>query len=226
MTPALAHRIALLVSSLAAHACFDVTKVPLPPLIIDDFDDGDHEPRTPRFREWTCRTVNNAADDAGAALDPDAGVPDLTCEVGPVGDHTFAMTLPFVIDDPPDGERQLAGAEIVTRASSSSVDLGAFRQLVLSAILESGNAGLPSGTQLRVEIGCVVAGMTRTLAQIVPDLAIDADWKSFSLELASFAPAQPGCLDQVDALHFSVRPGLPDGDSTRGALHVDNIYLQ
>jgi hypothetical protein len=226
MTRALPHRVALLVWSLAASTCFDVTKVPLPPLSIDDFDDGDLEPRTDRFGRWSCRTFSNTADDAGTPPDPDGGAPNVQCRVGPVGNnHPFAMSLRFTLDDPADGERQLGGAELATQSSQTSVDFGAFRQLVLSATLESGSPALPTGTQLRVEIGCALAGMPRTLEHTVP-IVIGADWENFPLDLANFAPAQPGCLRQVDALRVSVRPGLPDGQSTRGALHVDNIYLQ
>jgi hypothetical protein len=226
MISALPRRAAWLVWSLAAGACYDVTKVPLPPLIVDNFDDGDDKPRTDRFLPWTCRTVRNSTDGPGAPPGADGGAPDLQCQVGPVGTHEFAITLPFVVDDPPDGQRQLGGAEIATQASQPGADFGAFRQLVLSAILESGTPGLPAGTQLRVEIRCALGGTTRTLDQVVPGLAIDADWQNFPLDLANFAPPLPGCLDQVESLHFSVRPGLPDGQSARGALHLDNIYLQ
>jgi hypothetical protein len=225
MNSALPSRVALL-ASLAAAACFDVTKVSLPPLTIDDFEDGDDEPSTDRFQRWTCRAFSSPGDDAGATTEPDGGAPGVACVVQAVGDHPHAMTVHFAVDDPPDGVRQLGGAELATNTAMTGIDLGRFKQLVLSAILESGTSALPPGTQLRVEIGCALPAMTRTLEQIVPGLVIGSDWATFRLDLANFAPLEPACLGQANALRVSVRPGLPDGQSTRGALHVDNVYLQ
>jgi hypothetical protein len=225
MTFALPSRAVLLACSLAAAACFDVTKVQLPPFTIDDFEDGDLRPRTDRFGDWSCRTFTDAGDDAGTPADPDGG-PSVDCTVGAVGNHPFAITMPFAVQDPSDGQRQLGGAELATRATRTSVDLGRFTRLVLSAILESGTSPLPAGTQLRVEIGCPPSGTPTALEYNVPDLVIGSDWATFRLDLANFAPPAPACLREATAIRISVRPGLPDGEATSGALHLDNLYLQ
>jgi hypothetical protein len=217
--------LALMALSLAFHGCFDVRKVPLPRFVIDDFEDADFRPKPDAFDDWACRAFTTPLD-GGATGDPDAGAPGVDCVVESVGEHARAMTMRFDLEDPADGAQQFGGAVLFTTAAGATkLDLGAFKELVLSAVLESGSRALPPGTQLRVEIGCTLLGRPVTIAMGVPNLAIGSDWETFALSLAQFAPAEPSCLNQVDALRISVRPGLADGTSTRSALHVDDIYL-
>ncbi len=212
--------------SLVVGGCFDVTKVPLPPFVIDDFEDGDDlHPKAKDFDDWACRAFTTPLDD-GVAGEPAAGAPGVDCVVEQVGGQARAMTMRFELDDPMDGTQQFGGAVLATRTSGATkLDLNPFKELVLSAILEAGNPALPPGTQLRAEIGCTLSGKPVTLQRVIPDIAIGADWKTFKLSLADIAFAEPSCLRQVDALRISVRPGLADGVSTHSALHVDDVFL-
>ena len=213
-----------LTASVWAAGCFDVEKFPLPPLVIDDFEDGDDlRPKTDELGDWTCRGFTSPATDAGAS--GDAG--EVSCVVEAVGlEHQRAMTMRFEVVDPPDGTKQFGRAVLATEiVPGGNIDFTRFKELVLSATLELGDPPLPAATQLAIEIGCTLAGEPFTVEKVVGPLVIGSDWTTFRLALADFAPAEPGCLREPRAFRISVRPSLLDGDSARSALHVDNIFL-
>ena len=220
----------------ALPACFDVQHVDPGPFYIDSFEQA--VPRAPNFGPGRCDTFMSPAADGGVSPDGDDGTDDavqhVSCAVQqPVGDHPKALTAQFDLHDPFDMTKQTVGVVVSTDVTSSSgdgsgtVDLSGFQRLVFSAILESGTAPLPSGTQLIVEIGCrpLLLGVP-VVSQAVANLNIDSDWAQFPLALDDFLPSGRACLLQANSLRFSVRPGLMDGKSARGTLSIDDVYLR
>jgi hypothetical protein len=219
-------RLAFLVTAtLAFSGCFSVDKVDPGAYYLDTFEDENLTPRAPGFELWDCRTFVAGAPDGGAPAGLDDGT-GATCTVQPVGDHPAALATQFVLHEPMDQVKETVGAEVSTHTTDGhTADLSGFRLMVFSALLDSGNPPLPANTRLAVEIGCRSARGGGAISQPVSNVDIGGDWFTFSLALADFLPPDPSCLQQVEAIRISVRPGLMDGLSAAGTLDLDDIYF-
>ena len=227
-SPALTLR-ACVLAALAAPGCFDVHLVDPGPAVIDDFDDGDLASALPHFHAWESYSFS--------PNNPDSH--DLGLVAGTTN-NPFALYLDFRVDDPPDGTQQDGGAALMIR-SDVPWDITSYRALVFSAKLESGNPALPSNALLYIELGCATAvaedGSRRGDMYVVASVNHTAAWQEFRISLVNFAtaswlgsiwvaggPAQ--CLQRVDSIRFSVDAHLSDGQSGRGVLTIDNIYVE
>jgi len=219
----------LVVTALAAPACFDVHTVQPPIFPIDDFDDGDLRPLAPNFAEWICYIFNADRDGAACTLDHDEG------------DHSpFSLSLSFTVHDPANATQQDGGAGLATYASQPE-DLTRFLGLNFHIRLDSGVPALPVDTVVDVEIGCQTAkpapgSSTMHNLYVLQSGRYTEAWQTIDLALAEFAPPSeptmaidggaPACLRLADGIRFAVHPGLHDGDSAQGILHVDDIYFE
>lgn len=238
-------RALVLGAPIVATACFDLAKVDPGTRFVADFNgDGGLASTWTRFGSWSCHTFTNGvpgADaggsggaDAGPAADAGAGPPE-TCQVSlePGDEDQHALRTDFKLGDAADGVRQFPGVEVVSgTAKGATVDLTGFKELVFGAILESAAAplALPSGTLFKVEIGCKAIRYDPLATETIAGLNLGAPWVTFRAGFDMFNQTQTklgsACLSQVDSIHFAVEPGLADGASTAGTLHIDNITLQ
>jgi hypothetical protein len=219
----------LLVSALAAPACFDVHTVQPPIFVIDDFDDGDLQPSAANFGPWICYVFHaDPNDGSGCTRDLDEG-----------DQSPFSLSLSFTVNDPVDGAQQDGGGGLATYASQPE-DLTRFLGINFHVKLDSGTPPLPVDTVVDVEIGCQTASpesgssMLHNLYVLQSGRYNDA-WQTIDLALADFVlPSDPtmainggtpACLRLADGVRFAVHPGLRDGDSAQGFLHVDDIYF-
>jgi hypothetical protein len=219
--------VALLLVALGAAGCFDVHAVDPGPFVIDDFDDGDFAPADPNFQPWICYGFN-----------PDRGQ-GYSCDHEPGYQSDFALFLEFAVDDPPDETQQHSGVSLATFANAPQ-DFSQFSEIVFSARLESGNPPLPSDALLYIELGCSTAhtedGSQPGDLYIVQGADYKSYWQTLRLTLTSFGspPWQAthiqggpaACLQRVDSFRFTIDAQLPDGQSGKGILHVDNITLR
>jgi hypothetical protein len=236
---------ALVLLTVILPACLDLQKVDPGGRVIDNFEDGGL-PTWNRFAAWQCHTfVRDAGQDAahggqdgGQPADAD-GDPGGACQLNPEtpgADDLRALRADFQLSDPPDQSRQFPGMEVVARTTSGTVDFTGFAGFVFHAYLDSAPASqspLPTGTQFLVQLGCSTVKDNPAASQMVGiAVAPGASWTTFPLMLDAFlltateSTHNQGCLRLVDSIHFTIHPGLLDGASTAGTLHLDNISLQ
>jgi hypothetical protein len=222
-------------------ACFDLQKVDPGQRVIADFEndggDGGLTAAWNRFGPVNCGTFMGSdqnlgqAGTAGTQADPDGSV---TCTTERPGDgDNVALKAVFELNQPL-GSNQPAGAAVVIRATpGSTVDLTAFQEIWFDAFLESAQQPLqlPSTTILEVELGCSTNISDRLASQSYGELG--NSWPPNPLHLpldnsfrVTLTPHSQNCLDRVDSIHFTILPGLADGTSAGGTLHLDNITLQ
>jgi hypothetical protein len=216
-----------LAAAAAGSGCFDVHMVGAGVLVVDDFDHADFQPTDPAFQRWVCFAYNPPQSD-GYTCGHDAG-----------DGSNYSLFLDATVDDPPDGQEQNGGAGVGTYGTTPQ-DFSQFSELVFDVELESGSPPLPSFAQLQVQLGCATAlasdGATHGDLMVVQDAPYGRSWQTDTLELDNFsAPTwlgyQPAggvaaCLGRVDSLQFAVTPQLPDGQSARFTLHIDDILLR
>jgi hypothetical protein len=226
----IARAAATLVCALAAVAtsgCFDVRLVDPGPVVIDDFDDGNLASALPNFDAWDSYSFN--------PNDQDSHERGLVAETN----SPFALYLDFSVDDPPDGEQQNGGAALISK-SEVPWDVTSYRALVFSAKLESGTPPIPTNALLYVELGCKTAvaedGSRPGIFYVVASVNHTSTWREHRIEIHNFntpswdgtwvagGPAQ--CLRRIDSIRFSVDAYLRDGESGRGVLTIDNIYVE
>jgi len=219
----------LVVTAMAAPACFDVHTVQPPTFVIDDFDDGDLQPSAANFAAWICYIFHTDPNGAGCTRDRDEG------------DHSpYSLSLSFTVHDPADGTQQDVGAGLATYASQPE-DLRRFLGLNFHIRLDSVMSPLPVDTVVDVEIGCQTAtpapgSSTLHNLYVLQSGRYTEAWQTIDLALADFVPppeptmaiagGAPACLQLADGIRFAVHPGLHDGDSAQGILHVDDIYFE
>jgi len=223
-------------------ACFDLQKVDPGPRVVADFenDENDGGPTAAwnRFGPVNCGTfmgsdqhLGQDAGTAGTQADPDGSV---TCTTERPGDgDKVALKAVFELNQPL-GSNQPAGAAVVMRATpGSTVDVTAFQEIWFDAYLESAQQPLqlPPTTMLEVELGCSTNISDPLASQPSGDLG--NIWPMHPLHLpldnsfrVTLTPHSQNCLDRVDSIHFTILPGLADGMSAGGTLHLDNITLQ
>jgi hypothetical protein len=218
-----------LLLALGVSACFDPQKVDPGPRVVDDCEDGDLQPSWSTFPQWKADSFTGDRPPTGP-VDGGAvgGTGSLALEPGDGDQHALAAT--FELADMPDGVRQRPGAEVVTRMMGGTVDLTGFTQLVFDAFLEATPA-LPSANPLVVDLGCASFSQDPLASQAVMNVDLTSGyWVPFRLALADFQQQNTthnqACLAQIDSLHFTILPGLADGQAASVTLHLDNIKLQ
>jgi hypothetical protein len=222
--------VALMAAAFAMAGCFDVHDVDPGFRLIDNFDDG-YFPSNPSFTPWMCYAFNPVTNQNFSCAQ-DADTPDGN------GD---SLRLDVTVDDAPDGSLQYGGAALVTyTARGIREDFTTFTTLVFDAELQSGTPPLASDAKMSVQLGCSTAQLTDgsvpgdlDVKQGVPYSSI---WQRRSAALANFGGESSGtrkikggaaaCLRLVDSIHFQIEAHLPDGQSGKGTLKIDNIYLQ
>jgi hypothetical protein len=228
MAPAAATLVVCALAGFAAPGCFDVHLVDPGPLVIDDFDDGDLASPLPGFNDWHSYSYNPS--------NPDGHHVGL---VAGTTNNPFAVYMDFSVHDPLDGTEQDGGAVLVTE-SSIPWDVNAYRRLVFSAKLTSGTPALPSNALLYVELGCATAvaedGSRPGSFYVVASVNHTNAWQEYRIEIVNFGqPSWLGvwvaggpapCRQRVDSIRFSVDAKLGDGQSGRGVLTIDNIYVE
>jgi hypothetical protein len=216
-----------LVSAAAGSGCFDVHMAGAGTLVVDDFDHDDFQPTDPAFDRWVCFAFNPAKSD-GYSCGHDAGYAS-----------RYSLFLDATVDDPADGQQQNGGAGFGTYGTTPQ-DLSQFRELVVDVALASGNPPLPSGAQLQIQLDCGTAlandGATHGDLTVVQDASYTSNWQKDTLDLANFSSPswlryQPAggvtaCLQRVDGIQFIVAAQVPDGQSARFRLNVDDILFR
>lgn len=229
-----AHAIAIALVVIAGAGCVEVDKIPPGPLTVDDFEDGDTMPFSPRFGPWRCAIFLGAS----AQEDPDGGTPlDGSADAGPPsspvackamfeGDrpNSRALAAELYIQDPSDGNRDRSGLEVFTSATGRPIDMSGFQRIRFSALIDANPATFPV-PMVEVELRCGEAFLSYGFT-----LPVGADWARPPAPLADFtsslAPRNPSCIREVDGIRFTVRPGLPDGETVQGTFWIDSVYLE
>ena len=208
--------------------CFDVREVPValddetrpPPLLIDDFEDGDPRPSAESIEPWRCSTYN-----------PGPGLQPVAC--GPAAEgyrSDRGYSLWFELSDSPDGVNDFPVAELFA-PTSVPVDISLYAELRFSARYSAGDVPLPAAAYLQVSFSCFDDDEDpQSLDNAVP---LSTSWQSQRLPLANFA--QPDwqtnrmdaavCAARVSALSFDIA-GFSDGQAATGTLLVDDVYLR
>jgi hypothetical protein len=223
-------------AALVATGCFDVQRVETGPLIIDDFEDGNASPREPTFEPWGCQKFSPSTVDG------------YECKLDGPGYHqsAHALYVDATIEDEAGGTEKQGGASLETLATAT-MNFGRFSRLVFAAKLESISLPPQSTPTFEVQIGCNLAELTegeRPDAVYVRSHAeiLVGDWQPVTVELGDLDPTlvfppsvekpaqlkerSPGCLKVVDRITFAVVAGLPDGQSGRFILHIDDVELE
>lgn len=220
--------IACALAAFAVPGCFDVKQVDPGPVVIDDFDDGDLASALPNFDAWDSYSFN--------PNNPDSHVRGL---IAGANNTPFALYLDFRVDDPLDGEQQNGGAALVSK-SDVPWDINSHRALVFSAKVESGMPALPVGTQVYVELGCSTAvtedGSRPGDIYVAANVNSSSEWTHYRIEIQNFGiptwldtrivGGWTQCRQHIDSIRFSVEAHLLDGQSGRGVLTLDNIYVE
>jgi len=246
--------VALLLSLAIGPGCFSLPKVPPGNRILDDFDEnaGLQQPTWSAFTGWTCGSFVSASPagrdggrdgasggevDAGSLASPDGGQP-VSCGVGPgkgnspPNNQALVATFDVVA---PTGNDLFGVVVTTTTIPGSVVDLTGFTQLLLDAELYSttvGQAMLPSGTKLEVELGCSPNRMEMAIDQSVSITIEAVGWSPIPpLELQMFASTPASqiqtCLSTVHSVSFKVLLGRAvAGAPIAGTLQLDNIAFK
>jgi hypothetical protein len=246
--------VTLPLARLLGSGCFSLPKVNPGDRILDDFDEdaGLLHPTWSAFTGWTCGPFvsrsQGARDggedggpgdqfDAGPLAGPDGGQP-VSCGVGP-GNGTSpsnnqALVATFDVV-PPIGSDLFAVVVTTTTNPGTVVDLTGFTQMLFDAELYStttGQATLPSGTKLEVELGCSPNRMEMTIDQSV-SITIEAlHWPPIpplALQMFVSTPASQiqTCLATVHSVSFKVLLSRAvAGSPIAGTLQLDNIAFK
>lgn len=230
-------RTAVVLASLTAPACFNVTKVdpgdggPCTPFLIDNFEDGDAVPSTDLLGHWQCYTYNPSTQ-------------PVTCGTGPGIDGGMGLFAQFNLQDPPNHINDAGGAALSTFTTGVPLDLRPYQDLVISAQIIQGSPPLPTqNVNISVELSCndtapmVDPGLVGyvDVAQGL-DLAFNAPWATFHLPMSGFEQPEwettrftggaAECLARVEGFVVSVTPNLTDGQSGSGTLRIDDIQFE
>jgi hypothetical protein len=223
---------ALIALGALASACFDVQQVDVPadlgrepPLVIDDFEDGDSLPTSPLLGRWFCLWSHK-----------DCGVSS------PGANYSFyAYAMAFELIDPENGQLDYPSAELRTwRPSERRLDFSHYQSLVFSARLVP-EQELPSSTAV-VMLSCPGAGASSdAISNISSGVQLSEGWLTYKLLLADFSwksfygpqVERAACLAQIDGLGFHLQATdaagvttLLDGQTAAGTLMIDDVYLQ
>ena len=211
---------------LLAAGCYDVHGVDPGPYVLDDFEDGNFEPADPNFSQWV-----------GATFSPDSNPSERDLDAG-FGDSKHALRLTFTIVDKANGVQQDGAAALETFATKP-VDFARFDELDFKVSLASGDPPLSNDARLHVDLACKTApaedGSVPGDFYVTRGATYDVNWQSKEFKLVTFGvpvgnkPIQgglAGCLARVNSIRFTVNADIPDGQTGRGVLHIDDVKLQ
>jgi hypothetical protein len=246
--------VTLLLSLALGAGCFSLPKVNPGNRILDDFDEGAGlgAPTWSAFTRWTCGPFvsRNQGEqdggrdggpggefDAGPLASPDGGQ-SVSCGAGPHGEGTApnnqALVATFDVVAPT-GSDPFGMVVTTTTGPGSVVDLTGFTQLLFDAELYSttvGQAMLPSGTKLEVELGCSPNRLETAIDQSVSITTEALHWPPIpplALQMFASMPASQiqSCLATVQSVSFKVLLGrAPAGTPIAGTLQLDNIAFK
>jgi hypothetical protein len=244
-------RFATLLSIVTMPACFSLPHIDPGNRVLDDFDEdaGITQPTWSAFGGWKCEAFMGSSPggpdagqnggpsgdvDAGQLANPDGGQP-VSCGVGPgSGSNSQALVSSFDVVAPAGAAP--FGVEITTTTKSGSVDLTNFTQFLMDAELYSttmGQAMLPSGTNLEVDLGCSKTTLKGTPINQTVNIRTEAlGWSPVpALTLEMFSPKLGSlvrtCLAEVDRISFKVLLGpAAAGTQIAGTLKLDNIAFK
>ncbi len=211
--------------ALGLAACLSLQKVPLGDRVIADFEedpgvtrDGGIEPTWSVFSPWTCGATTmrdpgngDAGQDGGSHGDVDAGQPigpdggqPVSCTLAPGDTDMHSLQAAFDLAAPSKGQ-QLA-VEVATHTMSGTVGFTDFQQFLFEARLDPRADAFPTGTELKVELGCKINGADLYFVDLYLTLA--PRWNPFSHLLSEFQGTVPlmdqTCLAYVDSIRFAV----------------------
>jgi hypothetical protein len=223
--------------------CFNVELVDVqapgpkpPPRLIDDFNDGDRQPKDASFEPWRCFGRNGT-------------VQLVRCDAAEGIHGAGSRALTFDLYDFANGERDYQGAELQTRAVEA-VDFSLYERFKFSAALESNPAAPPGRTPILVRLYCSALGnglvdetwVETEVLWVEPKVEPDPDWYTYGPFMTSFEQPpwqkeawqkenrplldEASCLTRVDAVGFFLQPILPDGKRSAGTVSVDDVYVQ
>jgi serine/threonine protein kinase len=203
------------------------TDLPPPPLVLDDFEDGDKLPKDPRFAIWQYFTFNPPAHEALTWFDAD----------GHNSNH--AIRLQWLANDPLDGKRQYPGAGLRSIAANGYVDLSPYTRFVFSHRYDGPGASgrLPiSSTACRRDsffvIGIHCSEFNTSYDFRVP---VSETWTTRSVALADFREPEylppsgatlKQCLAVAEGLNFVIGAEVGDGECTSGILSLDDMSFR
>jgi hypothetical protein len=222
--------VALLVGALGSAGCFDVHTVDPGYHLIDTFDEG-YYPADPIFTPWMCYSYNPSANqNYSCAYNGDT--PD---------GSSYSLQLKFTVVDPLDGAEQYGGAGLATDASPGlQEDFSGFSALVFDVELASGLPPLPSDAGLDVHLGCSTARLTDGSQPgdltVLQSVSYSGSWQQAVAPIADFSfrtndtrqidGGVAACLRLVDEIGFDVTENLPDGQTGKGILNIDDVYFK
>jgi len=217
--------------------CLDVEQVDayetktLPPRrVIDDFDDDvdntQRQPTDPSFGSWHCSVFSAIGQDG-------------PCSPGPGIEGTMGREIKFDLLEPANNALVYPYVELATEAKEPQ-DFSHYERFVLSARLQPSREA-PVTITLACTLYCGGLGSDAWVEARVL-LASDGDWHTYERRIAAtfrqpdwqkviwlndghqLDPA--ACIQQVDALGIALSPDLDGGERARGALYLDEIYVQ
>jgi eukaryotic-like serine/threonine-protein kinase len=190
---------------------------PPPPILVDDFEDGDKAPSDPRFARWQFFTWNPQEQQVASWLE------------GPGDGSNLARHLQWYLVDTPNGKVEYTGAGIRTLASNVYIDLSRYTRIVFSHRYQALGDCKPS-TRVGVSFGCPEY---RTAYQAV--LPASEEWVTVSVPFRDFevpeylqpaGASQDVCLTVVDGLSFGAFADLEDGECSSGIFSFDSVSLR
>lgn len=205
--------------------CFDVKRVDVTGLEIDNFEDGDQVPRSDQFETWHCFEYESA-------------LPDPTClTTAPGFQSQRAESLTFELGAPLNGDDSSVGVGLgVFTLVFLPVDLGQWQRLKFDAKFAPSDPAASDATLVWIRLKCpdLASQSVSGGLMIQQQVMIGREWSTFSRDLGDPGFAQPpyqrqlitieaaDCLTLVDAVTFEIQ--RTDGQA--GTLTIDNVRLE
>lgn len=191
--------------------------MPVTPLVVDDFEDGDSLPRDERFAVWQHYSWSPAGQNVYSWVE------------APGDDSNASMHLRWELQDVADGVTMYTGGGLRTIASNAIVDLSRYSRVVLSHRFEASGSCKPV-LAFQVALGCPELETAYVLR--VP---VSPSWITVSLPFADFAIpdyitdrglSMAACLAVADGISFGIGSDLVDGECSTGVLSLDSISFR
>jgi len=236
---------AALAMGVLPSACFDVSVANLagdagavrwknvPPLLIDEFEDGNRVPDDAQFGPWRCSSYNTVGDPPKCA----ASSP------GYEGSN-YGFYVDFQLTDAKNGSLDYPGVMLAS-LTTAPLDFTTYNRLVFSAKLEPHDRPLPEPVQLGIALPCTSIGAAEPkpgVFSIRTAVGPNDSWQTFSVPINRFFQAEwdaqsmqidrLSCAALVDGIQFQYQPSyndpaaFEDGDTVAATLTVDHVWLQ
>jgi hypothetical protein len=214
--------------SWGGSGCYDLRQVGVdpadqprpPPLLIDDFEDGDTRPSVDTIEPWRCATYG-----------PGPGVQPVACGPAAGGNGSDrGYSLWFDLWDTPDGYETYPMARLFA-PFAMPMDVSPYQELRFSVRYDEGDIPLPMAAFLQVSLHC--DEMSSELPSLDNAVAPSTNWVRVVLPVANFTQPEwqtekidpADCAAQIDQLSFEIK-GFSDGETGSGTLSLDDIYLR